>query len=424
MTIGGVDGPVPDGTMAAVRSVQPPLPIAIVAARYAPAIGGVELHVQRLAEGLVERGVAVEALVTDPTSTYPPLEQRNGVLVRRFPALHGDSVYFVSPRLLRWVWREGHRYRLFHGHGYHTLMPLIGAIGARRSGAPLAVTPHYHGTGHTRFRSLLHVPYRPAGAWALRSAARVFANSEAEMAWLQRDFGDLPLQLVPNGVDLPEPEAGPGGEAPAEAVGSRVDTGASGLEDSASGAALGILPARAPGERTILSVGRLETYKGVDRIVSALPSLPAAWHLTIVGDGPQAGAIRQRAESLGVADRLRLRGHVSADELHAWYGTADVYVTVSREESFGLTVLEAAAAGAPVLASDIAAHREVTRYAGPGRIRLVDPDADGTSLAAKIQEAARAGRSDDRTGWQLPTWDALVDSVLAAYEEILGGPLV
>src|SRR5262249_9762073 len=96
-------------------------PIGIVAARYAPAIGGVELHVQRLAEGLAARGIAVEMLVTDPTWELRPFERRNGIPVRRFPTMRQtDAVYFVSPRLLRWVWRHGDRYRLLHGHGYHT----------------------------------------------------------------------------------------------------------------------------------------------------------------------------------------------------------------------------------------------------------------------------------------------------------------
>src|SRR2546423_295622 len=80
-------------------------PIAIVAARYSPAIGGVELHVERLAEGLAARGIQVEVLVTDPTGELRPFERRHGIPVRRFPTLRrGDEVYFVAPRLLRWVW--------------------------------------------------------------------------------------------------------------------------------------------------------------------------------------------------------------------------------------------------------------------------------------------------------------------------------
>src|SRR3954452_19099821 len=142
-------------------------PIAIVAARYPPAIGGVELHVQRLAEGLAARGIPVEVLVTDPTGELRPFERRDGIPVRRFPTLRrGDEVYFVSARLLRWVWRHADRYRLLHAHGYHTPRPLIPGPGARRPALPLVVTPPSHARGHTRFRTLPHLPYRPIGGWA------------------------------------------------------------------------------------------------------------------------------------------------------------------------------------------------------------------------------------------------------------------
>jgi tryptophan synthase alpha subunit len=53
----------------------------------------------------------------------------------------------------------------------------------------------------------------------------------------------------------------------------------------------------------------------------------------------------------------------------------------------------------------------------------VDPDADGPTVAAAIVDALTAGRTNDRTGWTLPTWAGTVDGVLATYAEILGAPL-
>src|SRR3954463_8043798 len=102
--------PMTDDRMADVATAQLPAgqvpslatsadrrPIGIVAARYPPAIGGVELHVERLAEGLAARGIPVEILVTDPTGELRPFERRHGIPVRRFPTLRrGDEVYFVS----------------------------------------------------------------------------------------------------------------------------------------------------------------------------------------------------------------------------------------------------------------------------------------------------------------------------------------
>jgi len=372
------------------------LPIAIATPRYAPEIGGVERHAEEHARGLVARGIPVEVLTTDPTGRLPRLERRDGVLIRRFPTLRGDSVFYISPHLARWAWGHAARYRLVHAHSYHTLVPLAAGTGAVRAGVPLVITAHYHGGGHTRLRNLLHVPYRPVAGRVLHAADSVIAVSQAEAGWLTRDFGDLPIHVLPSGVGLPDRD--PGAPAP-------------------------VAPARQPREVTILSVGRLEAYKGVARTVAALPHLPLETRLVVVGKGPASEAIAATAEQLGVRDRVRLLGHVSADELEAWYSVADVFVTLSEEEAFGMTVLEAAAAGTPVVASAIPAHAEVTGYVPGGRILLVAPGVHGANLAAAIEEARAKGRTADRTGWRVPTWDAMVDGIVEVYAEVLGAPV-
>ena len=221
-------------------------------------------------------------------------------------------------------------------------MPLIAGLGARRHDLPLVVTPHYHGRGHTPFRNLLHLPYRPIGGWAMHRASQVLANSLAEEDWLRRDFGDLPIRLNPNGVDLP----------------------------SAAGGANPWRPERSADEVTLFTVGRLERYKRVDRAIGALSKLPERYRLTIVGDGPEREALEQRAMRSGVDDRVRFRGHVSTEELQGWYAVADAYLALSEDESFGMTLLEAASAGAPVVASDIPAHDEVSHYLPRERVLL------------------------------------------------------
>jgi glycosyltransferase involved in cell wall biosynthesis len=393
-------------------------PIAIVTPRYAPAIGGVERHVERLATGLAARGLPVEVLTTDAGSQLPRTELMAGVLVRRFPTLRGDETYFLAPRLLRWLWGNAGRYALVHAHNYQTLVPLSARLGARHGGVPLVLTPHYHAAGHTRFRAALHVPYRPVGRGVVRAADAVIAMSVAEAGWIERDFG-VTASVIPPGVDLPTQEA-PTQEEPAARPARRRRAPRSGAAD---GAATGAADGAATGAVTILTGGRLARYKQVDHVIGALPHLPATHSLEILGEGPEVERLRAEAVRLGVDGRVRMLGHVSAEELESRFRAADVFVTMSREESFGLTVLEAAAAGAPVVASDIPAHREVSGYAGAGRIALVDVDATGIDLAVAIERQRGAGRSTDRSGWNLPTWDGMVDGVLRTYEVVLGAPL-
>ena len=169
----------------------------------------------------------------------------------------------------------------------------------------------------------------------------------------------------------------------------------------------------------ILSVGRLAAYKQADRTLHALGYLPPAVELTIVGQGPLAPELRRLAHTLGVAARVWLPGQISREELIAQYGYADVAVSLSRHEAFGLAVLEAMVAGSPVVASDIPAHREVAGYAPHGRVTLVSPDCHPSDLAVAIQAAASAGRVADIEGWPLPTWTQCVAATELSYAEAL-----
>ena len=145
-------------------------PIALVTHRYAPAIGGDERVVEQLACGLTRRGIAVEVITTDPTRQLPLLEQRDGVLVRRFPTLANDSTYYVAPRLAAWLKRNAARFALIHAHSYHTALAPQAALAAWGAGIPLLLSPYFHGGGHTPLRQALHMPYRLAGHWMVRQA--------------------------------------------------------------------------------------------------------------------------------------------------------------------------------------------------------------------------------------------------------------
>jgi glycosyltransferase involved in cell wall biosynthesis len=378
-----------------VTTSWPHLPVCLVAPLYPPAMGGVERYVERLAAGLRDRGIPVEIVATDPAASAPSVEVRDGIPVRRFPTVRGDRLFYPSPGLARWLRHGVDGYALLHAHNLHTLLPLTAAWAARPAATPVVLTAHWHGTGHTPVRRLLHVPYRPVAGRVVRGARAIIGNSEGEAALLRRDFGErLPITVIPEGIELPV--AGP------------VDAG-------------GADPDGQTGATTILSVGRLEPYKGVERVVAAMADLPASYRLVIVGEGPARDAIEHAASVAGVADRVVLRGRVPDEELAAWYERAAVFISLSGQESFGLAVLEAAAAGMPVVASDIPAHGEATSFVPAGRITLVAGGSDGREIAAAIRSGLAQGRANDRTGWALPSWDDLVERTVAVYRGVLAG---
>lgn len=376
-----------------MSGVKNPQRVALVTPRYPPAVGGVERHVELLANGLVRRGVEVEVVATDPTGCLPRTTIEAGVLIRRFPTLAGDSVFFLAPGLGAWLLRHVRRFTVVHAHSYHTPLALQAAIACTLRRVPLVVTSHYHGAGHSKLRALLHLPYRVPGRWMMRRARRVICVSEAERALIEAQLGSLPTVVLPNGVDPQE-----------------------------------ILAARAvpkpEGATVVLSVARLERYKQVELLVRMLEHLPPRYELVVIGEGPTRSHLVRLAADLGVAGRLRIMERLPRSEVLSWLRTADVFVSMSQREAFGITVLEAMTAGAALVLSDIPAHREVAEGKRAGLVSFVSPDASAVELASAVKGTVARSQARGVSLEALPTWSGIVDRTLSCYRAALGGELI
>jgi glycosyltransferase involved in cell wall biosynthesis len=359
--------------------------IALVTPRYAPDVGGVEKHVERLACHMLDRGHSVEVLTQSAGRDFVENEQRDGVVVRRFRQIFASAEYAFAPSLGRYLRASRERYDLVHAHNYHSLTAVAAAWSRPRA---FVFTPHYHGTSASAFRRWLHVPYRRIGGSVIRRADHVLCVSGREAGLMRRDFpwiGDK-VSVIHNGVDLRQ-----------------------------------ILSATPQTEtrRVILSAGRLEPYKGVDRTIEAMTHLSDEYVLRITGEGSASPALLDQVESLGLKARVEFLGRVELASLYSWFQTASVYVTMSRIEAMPLTPLEALAAGAQVVASDIPAHREVME-ATQATVDLVSPDASPERLAATIARAAQCQRSQRAPA--VLDWADVGDRTLAVYEKAVKKP--
>jgi glycosyltransferase involved in cell wall biosynthesis len=198
----------------------------------------------------------------------------------------------------------------------------------------------------------------------LRRAAAVTAPSHASVAEIRRHYPAVTrLVMVPNGVDARPFEAVTDGEM--RAARSRY---------------------RLPG-RYVLAVGARRPHKNQEVLVRALPALPADISLVIVGgtDFWFRDRLPALVARLGLQSRVVLVPEVDDALMPAVYRAASVFACPSRAEGFGLPVLEAMAAGVPVVASDIAALAEV---AGPAATLV--PPCDVQAWAAALR-AALAG---------------------------------
>ena len=356
--------------------------IAQVVASYYPRIGGVETHVGRLAQGCAQAGDDVTVL-THQVDGSPVDEWIGAVRVRRFPLTVNSPHYPFSLSLFRHLRSHAADFDLVHAHSYHTLVGHT-AVG---SGLPFVFTPHYHGTGHTRLRAVLHRLYRPAGARQFRAANAVICVSDAERDLVIKDFPSVAGKAgtVPNGTD-PKPP----------------------MQDEDS------VMLREP---VVLTVGRLERYKHVDLIIDAFRAMPSSAILVVVGDGPDRSRLEQHVKASEPSWPVRFTGRISDSMLDRLFAQATVVTSASDHEAFGLTLAEGLVSGTRVVASAIPAHVELARLAGAGApVTLVDPR-DARQFTDSLWAALHAGRVP--TGdLKLPSWAEVVADTRDLYSRV------
>ncbi len=126
-----------------------------------------------------------------------------------------------------------------------------------------------------------------------------------------------------------------------------------------------------PREKIVLHVGALQKRKNIARLVEAFESMPKDWSLALAGSpGFGAEQILQGIQSSPARDRIAVLGYVTGEQLANWYGRATILAFPSLDEGFGIPILEAMAAGVPVVTSNRSALAEV---AGEAAL-LVNPD--------------------------------------------------
>jgi glycosyltransferase involved in cell wall biosynthesis len=139
------------------------------------------------------------------------------------------------------------------------------------------------------------------------------------------------------------------------------------------------------GRLTALSVGRLDAEKNPLLLADVLAALADRWRLSVCGDGALAGELAARLARLGVAERADLRGYVAPDSgLREAYATAHALLHVSWTEGFPQVLIEAFAAGLPVVATDVGGVRDVAADAA-----LLVPPGDARAAAAALERLSR-----------------------------------
>jgi glycosyltransferase involved in cell wall biosynthesis len=176
-----------------------------------------------------------------------------------------------------------------------------------------------------------------------------------------------------------------------------------------------------PREKVVLNVGVIQKRKNIARLVEAFETLEPGWRLVLAGSfGYGSADILARIERSPACDRISVLGYVSHDDLARWYSRAMIFAFPSLDEGFGMPVLEAMAAGTPVITSGRSALPEV---AGDAAV-LVDPwDTEALGTALRLL----AGDEELRRDWawrgmaraRLFSWEQAAKQTWEVYREVL-----
>ena len=301
--------------------------IGIVSQSYYPRFGGVTEHVHNTATELVRRGHEVTVITSHfrgETVDSVPVDRIGRNLLIPFNRAFVDlAVGWNLESQMRALLRR-HRFDLVHTHC--PAAPSLPLLAVKTAECPQVGT--FHMTGRNRLQEWLR---RPLARRMDRLSARIAVSTTAKEC--AQHYFPGKYEVIPNGVDV-----------------SRFNPSNEPFEARKS-----------PERVNVLFVGRLDPRKGVQLLVSALPDVVRRTrgraHFLVVGHS----YVRKRLEA-SVPSALRRHiefvGAVPAADLPRWYATGDIFVSpATGNESFGIVLLEAMAAGCPVVCSDIPGYR-------------------------------------------------------------------
>ncbi len=346
---------------------------------YWPRAGGMERVVQSLAEGAAALGHEVQVVAVQPLGRPGP--RRGRTSVTRAWSFGQLGAQEIAPGYITGVWK---RADIIHVHHPHPLADLAYLL--RPGSAPVVVTHH-----SDSWRGIYH----PLSRLVLRRASSIVLPSPAHLALSKelRGFEDK-TEIIPFGID----------ETPW----------------------LSVPPAEPEQYPRALFIGRLVAWKGVDFLLRALERVPDL-RLDVVGTGPEMARLRTLAQALAVADRVRWFGESANEDLPRRMAEANFVVlpSTTAQELFGLVVLEAMAAGRPVITTAVPTGvREVNVPGETGievPIRDVRALADAMSLLAADPElCARLGAAGRKRMRRLYTQSLMVDRHLLLYDRVRG----
>ncbi|MGD9804929.1 MAG: glycosyltransferase family 4 protein [Hyphomicrobiaceae bacterium] len=367
------------------RTLGRPLRIVMVAHKFPPFIGGIEMHVQQVGSRMAAMGHSVSVITADPEGTLPSEETISGMSITRVRAYPRTSDIFFAPGVFNKIGPGS--CDVIHVQGYHTLTPPVAILAAMRSRIPFVMT--FHSGGHSsNSRQWLRAPQHAAMRPLVRQAARLIGVSRFEADRFSELVGVARnrFEVVPNGAQFETPKltSSPDLNAP-----------------------------------LIISIGRLERYKGHHLVIEAFADLvrrrPTA-RLKVLGEGPFKTDLIAQVKHLGLTESVEVGGipPERRQEMAKTMASASLIVQMSEYEAHPIATLEALSLGRPVLAADTSGFTEM---AEDGLIRCIPLNSTASEIAAAMEWEIDHPRLP--TPFKLPTWEECTNSLIRIYRDVI-----
>lgn len=358
---------------------------------YPPVIGGIEVWTKEIAQGLAKKGCAVFVL-TGRVVDVPNKEERENLKVARtsFFVLKNLSHSPIFYTLFLWpilFWQsyfliKKEKIDILFCSGF--LSGLLGHCLKRVLGLPFIITVQ------SQQKKLFWKKF-------VYSRADYCVASSQDIANYFKKIGVKRIEILPNGIDLTRFQNQDRQKAREEL----------GLQEN---------------DFAIMTVARLEKVKGIEYLIKALHILVSNYQLPtinyqliIVGDGSERRMLEKMVASLGIQERVKFLGAVDNSRVPYYLSAGDCFCLPSLQEGFGIVVLEAMAAGLPVIASKVGGLLDIVQDNENGL--LVEP---GNSQA--ISQAIEKIRDNSELARQLTNkakqdlakydWSAICQKVL------------
>jgi len=355
-----------------------------VTARYYPLMGGIETHVYEVARRMARLGHEVTVLTTDPSGNLPKEENIDGVKIQRVRAYPAKGELYIAPEVYQKIARNEGNWDVMHVQGYHTFVPFFAISGALKAKLPFTLTFHSGGNSSALRNAVRSTQWQMLRPWVSK-ANLLCGVSHFEANQFRKALG-LPMtmfRVIPNGSNLPK------------------------LADPVQ-----------PNQNKIISVGRLEKYKGHQRVIEALPFVRKQYpdaQLDILGAGPYEGELRECAQSLGLSNIVEIKSVKPTDRggMAAALASAGLITLMSDYEAHPIAVMEALSLHRPVLVTHTSGLGEL---ADRGLVQSVPLNSSPTQVADAICEQLRHPHIPQNV--DLPTWDGCTNQLLSLYNEI------